>query len=253
MISLNSIQTSLSPPHRTKTSFIKGKRRLICICSSKEESTDSASPAGGDQRKQEILAQIAMLQAQKVRAANFLDERAEYLTKFGKDANAELEEIGKSTLNDLDELSERITEKLDSRMQEFDEAAESRWQEIEENDKMLEEFERRIERGRNEGLFFKSLKDKKSEVEPEVKMAAKAEAEKIKEITREKAGSKIRRNIYLALMSLLALTIGNFILSAPDGEVEWRKVAALGLIFIGLVAQLIYEQDFSSNSQDKDK
>lgn len=143
--------------------------------------------------------------------------------------------------------------RLDGRMQEFDKDAEIRWQEIEENEKMLEEFERRIERGRNEGLFFKNLKDKKSEVKPEVKMAAMAEAEKIKEVTRQKAGSKIRRNIYVALMSVLALTIGNAILSAPGGEVEWRKVAALGLIFIGLVAQLVYEQDFSSNSEDDDK
>jgi hypothetical protein len=136
-------------------------------------------------------------------------------------------------------------ERLDGRMEEFDKDAEARWQEIEENEKILEEFERRFETGRNEGLFFKNLKDKKSEVKPDVKLAAMAEDEKIKEV-------KIRRNVYLALMSVLALTIGNAILSAPGGEVEWRKVAALGLIFIGLVAQLVYEQDFSS-SKDNDK
>jgi hypothetical protein len=144
-------------------------------------------------------------------------------------------------------------ERLDGRMQEFDKDTEARWQEIEENEKILEEFERRIERGRNEGLFFKNLKDKKSEVKPEIKMAAMAEAEKIKEVTRQKAGSKIRRNVYFALMSVLALPIGGTILSVQGGEVEWRKVTVLGLIFTGLVAQLIYEQDFSSNFKDNDK
>ncbi|XP_078178692.1 8-amino-7-oxononanoate synthase [Carex rostrata] len=253
MISLNSIQSCHSPPHRAKTGFSKGKRRLICTCSSRDESTDSASPVGGDRRKQEILAQIAMLQAQKVRVVDFIDDRTKDLTKFGEDYNEELEEIGKNVLSNLDETSGQIMERLDGRMQEFDEAAEIRWKEIEENEMMLKEFEKGIEKGRNEGLFFKSLKDKKSEIEPEAKMAAKAEAEKIKEISKEKAGSKFRRNIYRALMAILAIAIGDGIFAAPGGEVEWRKVAALGLILIGLVAQIIYEQDFSSNSQDNDK
>jgi hypothetical protein len=111
MISLNSIQTSLSPPHQRKTSLFKGKkRRLICTCSSRdEESTDSASPVGGDRRRQEILATIALLQAQKVRVVNYLDDQAKNLNKFGENANAELEEIGKSMLSDLDDTSDRVS------------------------------------------------------------------------------------------------------------------------------------------------
>jgi hypothetical protein len=111
MISLNSIHTSLSLPHRRKTSLFKGKkRRLNCTCCSREEERmDSASPVGGDRRMQEILATIAMLQAQKVRVVNYLDDQAKNLNKFGENANAELEEIGKSMLSDLDETSDRVS------------------------------------------------------------------------------------------------------------------------------------------------
>ncbi|XWS67198.1 hypothetical protein CRYUN_Cryun05aG0267200 [Craigia yunnanensis] len=49
------------------------------------------------------------------------------------------------------------------------------------------------------GWFFKNLTERK----PIYKAKAKEEAEKIKEITKEKAGSKTRRNIYLALIALL--------------------------------------------------
>lgn len=44
-------------------------------------------------------------------------------------------------------------------------------------------------------------------------------------------------------MVILGLTIANAVFATPD--VEWRKVAGLGLIFIGLVTQVIYEQDMS--------
>ena len=56
-------------------------------------------------------------------------------------------------------------------------------------------------------------------------------------------------NIYLGLMGILGTTTANDIFATP--EVEWRKVAALGLIFIGLVAQVIYEQDISPPKAEK--
>jgi len=56
-------------------------------------------------------------------------------------------------------------------------------------------------------------------------------------------------NIYLELMGILGITTANDIFATP--EVEWRKVAALGLIFIGLVAQVIYEQDISPPKPEK--
>ncbi|KAJ3668890.1 hypothetical protein LUZ60_010840 [Juncus effusus] len=258
MVSLNAIRISLLLPHQTRSNLIRRKRYLKCSCSSQEENSDvSSSSPGGDRRRQEILAAIAMLQAEKVRVTDFLDESAKQLNKFGEDANAQLGELGKDALKDLDEAGDRLMEKMDSQMQEFEENAELRWQEIERNERILEEFERKMEKGRNENLFFKSLKEKKSEMDPEeVKKQAKLEAEKLEQIAKETAGSKVRRNIYLALMAILTLTIGNAIWGAEleGAEVEWKKVAGLGLILIGLIGQLIYEQDLSSTSfKKKDK
>jgi hypothetical protein len=124
-------------------------------------------------------------------------------------------------------------------MQAFEETAEVQRQEIEMNDKVLEDFEDWIEKEKNEGMFFKSLGKVKPKKKMEIKVKAKVEAQKVKEI----AASKTRINIYLGLMTILGLTIANAVFATP--EVEWRKVAALGLIFIGLVAQVIYEQDIS--------
>ena len=128
-------------------------------------------------------------------------------------------------------------------MQAFEETAEIQRQEIEMNERVLEDFEDWIEEEKNEGMFFKSLGKVKPQSKEEIKVKAKIEAQKVREIAKESAGSKTRMNIYLALMAILGLTIANAVFATP--EVEWRKVAALGLIFIGLVAQVIYEQDIS--------
>jgi hypothetical protein len=134
-------------------------------------------------------------------------------------------------------------------MQAFEETAEVQRQEIEMNDKVLEDFEDWIEKEKNEGMFFKSLGKVKPRNKMEIKVKAKVEAQKVKEIAEESAGSKTRMNIYLGLMGILGITIANAIFATP--EVEWRKVAALGLIFIGLVAQVIYEQDISPPEAEK--
>jgi hypothetical protein len=113
-------------------------------------------------------------------------------------------------------MMRQILERLDSKMQAFEETAEVQRQEIEMNDKVLEDFEDWIEKEKNEGMFFKSL----GKVKP-----------------------RNKKEIKLGLMAILGLTIANAVFATP--EVEWRKVAALALIFIGLVAQVIYEQDIS--------
>ncbi|CAL9113513.1 unnamed protein product [Musa textilis] len=267
---LKAIQPSLHLPNpspaQRKTS--RNRRRSVsCFCSSNDAGrADSSSPSEGDKRKQELLARIAMLQAQKVRLTDFLDERSAFLTQFAEDANAEFDQIGENALKELDEASAstsgnntcsshvQIMEKLEIRAQAFEEAAEVNRQEIEKNDRVLEEFEDQIERDRNEGLFFKNLKEKRpasKDKEAEAKMNAKMEARKLEEATRRKAGLKVRSNIYLALMTVLGFTIVNAVVATP--EVEWRKVAALGLIFAGLVAQFIYEKSLSSETQETKK
>lgn len=50
-----------------------------------------------------------MLQAQKVRLTDFLDERSAFLTQFAEDANAEFDQIGENALKELDEASARVS------------------------------------------------------------------------------------------------------------------------------------------------
>lgn len=126
-------------------------------------------------------------------------------------------------------------------MQAFEESAEMNRQEIMENDNKLAEFEVKMEEDRNEGLFFKSLKQKK----PVDKAKAKEEMTKIKEVTTQNAGSKTRRNIYLALIGLLVLGIADSFINAPD----WRKVAVLGAILVPLLLQFLYEQGILSDTE----
>lgn len=139
----------------------------------------------------------------------------------------------------------QIMGNLENRMQAFEESAEANRQEIEKNDKILEDFEEKIDRDRNEGLFFKNLTEKKNKKPQEAgqRAVARMEAKKLKDLTREKAGSRARRNVYLALMAVLGATIANAVVSSPD--VEWRKVAALGFIFLALLAQYAYELQLS--------
>lgn len=78
----------------------------MCLCKSNE--SDSKAPQPGDIRKQELLAQIVMLQTQKVRLTNYIDERSAYLAKFGDEAKAEFDKIGEDALQGLDEASARV-------------------------------------------------------------------------------------------------------------------------------------------------
>ncbi|KAF7031634.1 hypothetical protein CFC21_042938 [Triticum aestivum] len=255
MLTLHTVQTSLPSPRRSSLrqhALQLSRRFSICKSSSEDAGSDAPLPHGGDQRQQEVLAKIAMLQTQKVRITNFLDERSAYLTKFTKDADTEFDMIGQNAMKELDQIGDQIMERLDSKMQSYEETAEMQRQEIEMNERVLEDFEDWIEEEKNEGMFFKSLgKVQKPQNNEEIKVKARIEAQKVTEITKESAGSKARMNIYLALMAILSLTIANAVFATP--EVEWRKVAALGLIFIGLVAQVIYEKDISPPAADKNE
>ncbi|CAJ1803779.1 unnamed protein product [Sphenostylis stenocarpa] len=235
--------------HRSRVLNTKGS--IFCLCKSNE--SDSQTPQPGDIRKQELLAQIAMLQTQKVRLTNYIDERSAYLAQFGEEAKADFDKIGEDALQGLDEASARITANIESQKVEFEESAELFRQEIQEREKELDEFEVKMEDRRNEGLFFKNLRKKT----PVDKAKAKVEAEKIKDVAREKAGSRTRKSIYLFFIGLLTFAIVNTIASSTD----WRKVAVLGAIVVALVSQLIYEQSMSSetgktrkaNTEEKNK
>lgn len=137
-------------------------------------------------------------------------------------------------------------ENLESRIQAFEESAESNKEDIEENKRKLVEFEDQIEKDRNEGLFFKNLGQRASEDLAK----AKEETEKIRELTKENAGSKIRRNIYLGLMGLLVIGIADALISSSS---DWRKVAVLVVILVALFFQSMYEQTISSKPEKIEK
>ena len=115
--------------------------------------------------------------------------------------------------------------------------------EIEENEKKLADFEGQIEKERNEGLFFKNLRERTTKE----KVEAKDETEKIKELTKENAGSKVRKNIYLALISVLVIGITDSLISPSS---DWRKIAVLGAILVALLSQFIYEQRMTSEAAE---
>ncbi|XWS55559.1 hypothetical protein CRYUN_Cryun09bG0010500 [Craigia yunnanensis] len=72
-----------------------------------------------------------MLQAQKVRLTDYLDERSAYLTQFDEEANADFDKVGEDALKGLEEPGERIMENIGSQMQAFEETQELNRQEIE--------------------------------------------------------------------------------------------------------------------------
>lgn len=110
MIALK-IQTSFTatnyPFFHTGRRLSNTKNSFLCLCKPNDSNSEASSPEG-DTRKQDLLARIAMLQAQKVRLADYLDERSAYLTQFGEEANAEFDKVGEEALKGLDEASARV-------------------------------------------------------------------------------------------------------------------------------------------------
>ncbi|KAJ9545118.1 hypothetical protein OSB04_024825 [Centaurea solstitialis] len=255
MISLKAIQTCFITTkhefyHKTDLSTKNHHHSRLFLCKSKD--SDDANtppqppPSEGDARKQDLLARIAMLQAQKVRLTDYLDERSAYLTQFAEEANVEFDQVGENALKELEEASARIMGNIESQMQAFEESAESSKMEIEENQKKLDEFENRIVNERNEGLFFQSLGDNKPVVD---KSIAKAAGQKFDELNKQTAGTETRRNIYLALIGLVSVSIVESLISVSS---DWKKSVVLGVILVGLLTQLTYEQKMLAETESKE-
>ncbi|KAL4343000.1 hypothetical protein HN51_061310 [Arachis hypogaea] len=203
MIALKAIHPSFSPTNSKYdihcTGLLQNKRSSIFgRCKSNESDSQP-----GDTRQQELPAQIAMLEAQKIRLMDYVDKRSAYLTQFSKEAIVEFEKIGEEALKGLDEADARITANIERKMLEFEESTELNRQEISNRENELKEFEVQMEDDRNEGLFFKNLR-KKTPVDI---AQAKVEAQKIKDLIREKAGGKARRYVYLFFIGLLGIGI----------------------------------------------
>lgn len=140
-------------------------------------------------------------------------------------------------------------ESIKGKMQEFEERQEKNRLEMEESENELADLEDQMIKDRNEGLFFQNLRPKTPMTDKD-KAMAKEETEIIKEVTKDSAGSKIRRNIYLGLIGLLVISIADSLLSS---SADWRKVALLGAILVGLITQVVYEQTLSLSAKQTKK
>ncbi|CAL0324747.1 unnamed protein product [Lupinus luteus] len=242
MFALKATHPPFNLSNTNYTKLHNKRNSVLCLCSSKTNESDSQLPEG-DAQKQELLARIAMIQTQKVRLTDYLDDRSEYLAQFGEEANAELDKIGEDALKGLDEASDRIISNIESQMLAFEECNELNRLEIQDSENKLLEFEGQVEEERNEGLFFKSLGKK----EPFEKEKAKAEAENFKDVTKENGDNKARKNVYLFFIGLLSFGIVNAI--ASSSSVDWSKVVVLGAILVSLLYLFINEQN-KGNKKD---
>ncbi|KAM7526449.1 hypothetical protein LguiA_016351 [Lonicera macranthoides] len=246
MITLKAILTPAKHNHLQRRGLPKRDKSTLFLCKSNDpDSSQALPPPEGDTRQQDILARIAMLQTEKVRLSDYLDETSASLTKFTQKANAKFDQIGEEARKEIEQSSERIMEKLDSQMGAFEESAELNRLEIEKSNEELAGFEAQIQRDRNEGMFFKNLGES-APISKKEKAKAKEEAEKIREITEKSTGSKIRLNIYLALIGLVTSGILNSLISSSS---DWRRLAVLGVILVGLLSQSIYEQRILSETE----
>ncbi|OIW00820.1 hypothetical protein TanjilG_08259 [Lupinus angustifolius] len=242
MFALKATHPSFNLANTNYTRLPNRRNSILCLCSSKTNESDSQLPEG-DAQKQELLARIAMIQTQKVRLTDYLDDRSEYLAQFGEEANAELDKIGEDALKGLDDASDRIISNIESQMIAFEESNELNRLEIQESENKLLEFEGQVEEERNEGLFFKSLGKKESFD----KEKAKGEVENFKDVTQKNDGNKPRKNVYLFFIGLLSFGLVNSI--ASSSSTDWSKVAVLGAILVALLYLFINEQN-KDNKKD---
>ncbi|CAJ2656030.1 unnamed protein product [Trifolium pratense] len=243
------IFTTLYPQHITR---IRRSSVFLCLSTnnSNDESDNNSQPKG-DVQNQELLAQLAMLETEKVRLTDYLDERSEYLTQFGEEAKAELDKIGEEALKGLDESSDRITAKLESEMLAIEESNELNRLEIDESENRVMEIEGQMEVDRNEGLFFKNLGQRGPNVD---RAKAKEEFENIKDVTtREENGRKTRKNVYLFFIGLFTYGIVGSINVSSLSSTDWKRVAVLGAILVALFTQFSYEQNKDKNQKDDEQ
>lgn len=113
MIALKAIHAASFTPtlhhhHHHYTRPLNARPSLLCLCKSNDSDSEAPQQPQGDAQSQELLAQIAMLQTQKVRLTGFIDERSEYLSQFGEEAKAEFDKVGEDALKGLDEAGARV-------------------------------------------------------------------------------------------------------------------------------------------------
>lgn len=212
---------------------------------------DEEFEGGGDERTQDLLVEIAMLEAQKVQVTEFVKERSSHLAEIVEQANSEFQQVADDTMKGMDEAGIKVMENLEADVQACEEKLASARAEMETNEQSITKFEKEMQKVRNEGLFFQSLytqAKKWKDLPPEKRNTIQMEADMLKEVTKRTLNSTTRRNLYIFLILVLNLTIIDLVAS---GNAEWPKLAIYTILDVLVVTQLTYETIISSNAKDK--
>nr|ABR16893.1 unknown [Picea sitchensis] len=215
---------------------------------------DEELGGGGDERTQDLLVEIAMLEAQKVQVIEFVKERSSHLAEIVEQANSEFQQVADDTMKGMDEAGIKVMENIEADIQACEEKLASARAEIETNEQSINKFEKETQKVRNEGLFFQSLytqAKKWKDLPPEKRNTIQMEAEMLKEVTKRTLNSTTRRNVYICLILVLSLTLIDLVAS---GNAEWPKPTIYTILLVLIFTQLIYETSISSNGNNtKDK
>lgn len=215
---------------------------------------DEELGGGGDEKTQDLLVEIAMLEAQKVQVIEFVKERSTHLAEIAEQANSEFQQVADDTMKGMDEVGIKVMENVEENVQAWEEKLASARAEMGTNEQGIDMFEKEMQKDRNEGLFFQSLytqTKKWKELPPEKRNTIQMEVDVLKEVTKRTLSSTIRRNIYIGLIIVLSLTLIDCVAS---GNAEWPKLAIYTILLVLVVTQLTYETIISSNANNgKDK
>eukprot|EP01018_Ginkgo_biloba_P034286 Gb_09294 [translate_table: standard] len=86
-------------------------RKWVSKIMVKLENGEEEMQGGGDKKTQELLVEIAMLQAEKVRVTEFMAERSAHLSQIADQANSEIDQIAEETMKGMDEAGFKINKK----------------------------------------------------------------------------------------------------------------------------------------------
>lgn len=215
---------------------------------------DEELEGGGNEKTQDLLVEIAMLEAQKVQVIEFVKERSTHLAEIAEQANSEFQQVADDTMKGMDEVGIKVMENVEENVQAWEEKLASARAQMGTNEQGIDMFEKEMQKDRNEGLFFQSLytqTKKWKELPPEKRNTIQMEVDMLKEVTKRTLNSTIRRNIYIGLIIVLSWTLIDRVAS---GNAEWPMLAIYTTLVVLVVTQLTYETIISSNANNgKDK
>ncbi|GLJ41737.1 hypothetical protein SUGI_0863800 [Cryptomeria japonica] len=137
----------------------------------------------GNEKTQDMLAEIALLETQKIRVTEFVSERSDQLKDMAEQTNSEFQQIADDTVKDLDEAGLKVLESVEEDVRACEEELASERAELQRKEQQIDRFEKQSWESRNEGLFFQRLyapAKKLKEISPDKKNSIQMEADILK-------------------------------------------------------------------------